>query len=182
MSTQKKFPATDKPAELSNDLSDHSSNNTSANNSANSDAPDNNAKAAILKELDCLKTMLDNRTEGIAEILDSATNDDDYPELPDAYLDTDLPHNAANDDIPTLYDDKPNSKNGAQEVKSLPLNQDQIKALLANPKLLEQLSQEANILIQELVDDYISDIEIKLRNRLEQKLEQILKNSLQTRN
>lgn len=61
-----------------------------------------------------------------------------------------------------------------QPALELPLNDKQIQQLLNDPVLMSALKEQANVVIQEIVDDYITELETEFRNRLEKSLEQIL--------
>ena len=63
----------------------------------------------------------------------------------------------------------------------LPLTDQQIRQLLESPALMTTLKEQANVLIQEIVDDYITELEAEFRIRLEKGLEQTLRNHSSSR-
>lgn len=122
-------------------------------------------KQALLKELDSIKSYLETKS-----------SQPDEPVIPAA------DYSAANEDL--FQEDSPDEdaresdrkeKNASTQEPELPFREDQIHQLLASPVLMAALKENANLLIQEIVDDYIAEVETEFRNRLGESLEQILR-------
>ena len=117
--------------------------------------PSRSTKQALLKELDSIKSYLETKASQPDQTANSsedcsAVNEDHY---------------------------QANSPDGNPQELELPFSEDQIQQLLASPVLMDTLKEQANVLIQEIVDDYITEIETEFRNRLEKSLEQILRDN-----
>ncbi|PCI47927.1 MAG: hypothetical protein COB51_05505 [Moraxellaceae bacterium] len=129
--------------------------------------PSRSTKQALLKELDSIKSYLETKSSQPGKAVISAANNS-------ANKNSRATKNSSANNEDHFQADSPDEN--VQELE-LPFSEDQIQQLLASPVLMATLQEQANVLIQEIVDDYIAEVETEFRNRLEKSLEQILRSN-----